>query len=198
MPRQPISSMSASQKIYEAESIFASLGKRFPHENLLSRCGYDFKTCSMVAYMLAAELYAAESGRAHAPEDIRNWLELSPDYDYHAPLIGPLFLPVRYCGNIKWERIVAFNRCAFSSSDSIIGIKNADSNFPLPCELYTVLKGLTKIEDIKGMTLFKLDPATTDDMTAMLALHLEKNFTLEIAHLPHDASPRILFRWEDS
>lgn len=96
---------------------------------------------------------------------------------------------------IGYDRLFRINRCAFSSPDSVIGFGKFAPGFELP---FKILKGLKFIGRSGGWTFFKLDPESTDDMTAMLLLPLEKNFEIEFAHFPHDGEKQIIFRWIDS
>lgn len=185
-------------KKYEARRIAGALETDYLPHDLLRVCGYDFKTCSLAAYLLIAEIYSPHHGDdSRSPGDVKAFLGISRDYDIQSPLTGPLYLPVSYCGHIGWERIFRINRCAFSSSDSIIGIRDGDSGRFIAPELIRPLKGLITEGYHDGWTLLKLDPDTTDDQTAMLALLLEKNFHLRFAHFPHNSSPVILLDWND-
>lgn len=97
---------------------------------------------------------------------------------------------------MSFGHVFSINICAFSSDDSIIGFRN--SEYHLPQEYFKIIKGLRFVGTHENWTLFKLDVASTDDMTAMLYSALEKNFTIEFAHFPHEGGHRILFRWVDS
>ena len=92
-------------------------------------------------------------------------------------------------------RVFAINHCAFTSPDSIIGFRNAE--YSRPQEYFKILKGLKYVGTVRNWVLFKLDRGSTDDMTGTLYSPLEKNFTIEFAHFPHDDDRRIIYRWED-
>lgn len=92
-------------------------------------------------------------------------------------------------------RVFSINHCAFSSPDSIIGFRNAE--YDGPQEYFKVLKGLKFIGTHKNWVLFKLDSSSTNDMTGMLYSPLEKDFTIEFAHFPHDGERQFVYRWED-
>ena len=198
MTMKLIAELTTELKKYEARRIADSLETDyFPHD-LLRVCGYDFKTCSLAAYRLIAEIYSPHSGnRARCMDDVKKFLGVPESYSISGPLTGPVYLPVSYCGHIGWDRIFRINRCAFSSSDSIIGVGDGYSGRCIEPELIRPLKGLTPAGYHEGWTLFKLDPDTTDDQTAMLALRLEKNFRLRFVHFPHDSFPVTLFDWND-
>ncbi|MGN0223366.1 MAG: hypothetical protein ACI4AM_05000 [Muribaculaceae bacterium] len=110
--------------------------------------------------------------------------------------INEMLLPIRYCGgNMCQGRWFSINHCAFSSPDSIIGFRNVEYNAPQ--DMFKIFKGLKFIGTHGNWTLFKLDKDSTDDMTGLFYSPLEKDFTIEFAHFPHDAGHRVLFHWVD-
>lgn len=189
------SEFSLEEKKKKAKKLFHDFAETYPCSQLMQACQEDFKLCSLVGYRLIAELYD-EKNRIHNPDTIASLLGWDKFY-HDVPICDPIWVPVRYCGgNMEFGRVFAINHCAFSSKDSIIGFGSSDAI--CPPNGFKILKGLKHVGSYKGWILFKLDPTTTDDMTGMLYSTLEKNFTIEFAHFPHDASPRILFHWEDS
>ena len=142
-------------------------------------CQDDFKLCSLVVYWLTVN-YLRDLNQEMYDVN-KNWLK---------------YLPVKYCGgNMEFGRVFSINMCSFPSKDSIVGFRNKESETPQIH--FKVLKGLDYIGTMENWTLFKLNPFSTDDMTAMLYSPLEKNFTIEFAHFPHDSYHRILYRWVD-
>lgn len=184
-----------------AKRIAATLERDYLPFSFLRVCNYDFKTCSMAAYLPVKELYKSTDGNREREGEIIRYLGLI-SFDSDSPIVGPGYLPVRFCTTVNYDLIFSINRCAFSSPDSIIGIKGIGC---VPSflngqkgALYRILKGMKFITIKDDWTFFKLDPETTDDMTAMIALQVEKNFEIEFAHFPHDSGPVTLFRWIDS
>ncbi|WP_301186907.1 hypothetical protein [uncultured Alistipes sp.] len=168
---------SRADKMKKAAELFVVQGVR-----AVECCQGDFRIASLVAYRAAAEYF-----KDAAHEDAY------PEVMWH---IDPLYLPVRYCGgDMAFGRVFAINHCAFTSPDSIIGFRNAE--YSRPQEYFKILKGLKYVGTLRNWVLFKLDRDSTDDMTGTLYSPLEKNFTIEFAHFPHDADRRILYRWED-
>lgn len=148
--------------------------------NLQNECQHDFKLCSLVAYRVMAAYY-----------------KMSENTMFDEPKILNLFKPIHYCGgDMSFGRVFSVNMCSFSSPDSIIGFRHPQ--WDEPDTYFKIIKGLKYMSTLRNWTLFKLDGKSTDDMTAMLYLPLEKNFTIEFAHFPHDADRRILLRWIDS
>lgn len=173
-------SLEAKKK--KAAEIYSQLTA--PYSNILSWCQEDFKLASLVAYNIVVDYYNYKDNVPYAPRT----KELQG--------IERSILPVYYCGgNICFGRVFSINHCAFSSPDSIIGFRN--SEYGAPQQYFKVLKGLKLIGTHKNWVLFKLDRNSTDDMTGMLYSALEKNFTVEFAHFPHDAERKFVFRWED-
>ena len=193
-----IAGATEAEKEKIANEIFRTLEIDYLPYDLLRACGYDFRVCSRVAYMIAEDLFMPEHDRMHPREVLIHRLGL-PDFDPQRPLSGPIYMPVRYAGHIGWERIFVINRCAFPSSESLVGVRDSESRNPLADSLIRVMKGLKDTGlCYAGWKLYRLDPIATDDMTAMIALGLEKNFTLEFAHFSEGEKPKVLFRWEDS
>lgn len=187
--------MSAEEKRQKAEGIFMDFNKKYFPKDMPEYCQHDFKMCSMVAYKLVKEFFDSNSGMNK--EAIASTWGGSNFWGW--PLTGPVWLPIRYVGgNMCFGRVFAFNICAFSSKDSIIGMRDINHDHPHPKEAFKILKGLKYIGDYKEWTMFKLDPASTDDMTAMLYTYHEKNFDLQFAHFPHEGGYRVLFYWIDS
>lgn len=189
-----IGELSPAEKKKKAEELFRDFGRTYFPQSLKSVCQDDYKTLSLLTYRLVAEVYSS------APPVIDRYricrfLDIGPDGN--CPITKPLYVPVRYCGgNMSFGHVFSINICAFSSDDSIIGFRN--SEYHLPQEYFKIIKGLRFVGTHENWTLFKLDVASTDDMTAMLYSALEKNFTIEFAHFPHEGGHRILFRWVDS
>lgn len=157
-------------------------------------CQHDFKMCSMVAYKLVREFYDSNS-KMDKKLIASAW---GGDDSLYHPLIGPNWLPVRYLGgNMCFGRVFAFNICAFSSKDSIIGMRDVKHSKPHYREGFRILKGLKYIGDYKEWNMFKFDLDSTDDMTAMLYTDHEKNFDIQFAHFPHEGGHRVLFYWID-
>lgn len=168
---------SRAQKREKAEELYGRFGV-----SAVDMCQDDFKIASLIAYGAAADYY----------RDVRHH-DFNPDV---LRRVSPFLLPVRYSGgDMCYGRVFAVNHCAFSSADSIIGFRDAENCWPQ--RHFKVLKGLKFIGCHENWVMFKLDRASTDDMTGMLYSPLEKNFTIEFAHFPHDASPRCVFRWLD-
>lgn len=170
----------------KADEIYAELTSTRPSKpvfhNILGRCQYDFKLASLVAYKLAVDAFRDDVPTDPFAEDLRG--------------VEKTILPVYYCGgDMCFGRVFSINHCAFSSADSIIGFRNAE--YGAPQEYFKVLKGLKLIGTHHNWVLFKLDKDSTDDMTGMLYSPLEKNFTIEFAHFPHDGKRRFVYRWED-
>lgn len=155
---------------------------KIPMKEILLRCQFDFKLASLVAYKLAVECFKDFVPTGPFAEELWD--------------IERQILPVYYCGgNMCFGRVFSVNHCAFSSPDSIIGFRNAE--YGKPQEYFKILKGLKLIGTHHNWVLFKLDRNSTDDMTGMLYSALEKNFTIEFAHFPHDGERRFVYRWED-
>lgn len=193
-----VASLSLMKKRELAQKLFDELKDQcryLPDDYVRMECGYDFRTQSMLAYLMMADRYALPGKRVYSPGCVDRILGCNGD-EYH-PLTGPDFLPVRYCGSIGYDRIFSVNRYALTSPDSIIGIRSRGASNPIEKCLYEILKGMSDCGTVNNWTLFKLDPLLTDDGTAMILLRLEKNFDLEFAHFPHDGSPVVLFRWID-
>lgn len=168
-------SLEAKKK--KAEELFSQYGV-----TAVDRCQNDFKLASLIAYKFAVDYF----------KDVRH---KDPWSDILRKCV-PIYLPVSYCGgNMCFGRVFSINHCAFSSPDSIVGFRN--SEYDNPQEYFKVLKGLKFIGCHHNWVLFKLNRHSTDDMTGMLYSPLEKNFTIEFAHFPHDDERRIIFRWED-
>lgn len=194
-----VASLSLMKKRELVRKLFDELKEQcryLPDNYVRKECGYDFRTLSMFAYLMMADRYALPGERVYSPGYVDRILGCKGDE--HAPLIGPDFLPVRYSGSIGYDRIFSINRYAFTSPDSIFGIRAMNSSMPMDHCLYDMLKGMSECGTLKNWNLFKLDPLKTDDGTAMILLRLEKNFDLEFAHFPHDGGPVVLFRWIDS
>ncbi len=189
-----IAEMSVDEKKKKAEEIFQDFNKKYIPQGLPGYCQHDFKMCSLVAYKLVRELYDPD-GKLDKNLIASTW---GSKYDVCLPLMEAIWLPIRYLGgNMCCGRVFAINICAFSSRDSIIGIRDAVYPYPHPKGTFKILKGLKYIGDYKEWTMFKLDPSSTDDMTAMLYSNHEKNFDLQFAHFPHEGGYRILFYWVD-
>lgn len=168
----------------KADEIYSELNtpSLAPLRNILERCQSDFRLASLVAYRISVEYFKDNVPYTPFAEELSQ--------------IEASLLPVRYCGgNICFGRVFSINHCAFPSADSIIGFRN--SEYQGPQEYFKVLKGLKFIGCHHNWILFKLDRNSTDDMTGMLYSSLEKNFTIEFAHFPHDAERRFVYRWED-
>lgn len=175
------------------EEIFKDCNNFFLSD-LMNRCQDDFKLCSLVGYKLVAAIYDPTFLNEDQKRVFMRFFNL---HDDQSPIMGPLWVPVRYCGgNMAFGRVFAFNHCAFSSKDSIVGLRDRgiDPSYPS----FKILKGLRYIGHYNDWAMFKLDPSSTDDMTGMLYTLHEKNFTIEFAHFPHEGGHRTLFRWEDS
>lgn len=190
-----IAEMSAEEKRLKVEEIFNDFNKSYFPKDMPEYCQHDFKMCSMVAYKLVREFFDPDS-KMDKELIASTW---GGDNFLGWPLKGSNWLPVRYLGgDMCFGRVFAFNICAFSSKDSIIGMRDVKHNQPYYCEGFRILKGLKYIGDYKEWNMFKLDPASTDDMTAMLYTNHEKNFDLQFAHFPHEGGYRVLFYWIDS
>lgn len=175
-----------------ADEIFEECREFLPY-NLMRACQDDFKLCSFVGYRIVAFIYATTSKEAEEKPRFKKYLDL---YNDQSPIENPLWVPVRYCrGNMEFGRVFAINHCAFSSRDSIVGCRDSES--PSPQTTFRIIKGLRHIGYHENWTLFKLDPTSTDDMTGMLYSPLEKDFTIEFAHFPHEGGYRVLFHWVD-
>ncbi len=193
--RKLIAEMSSHEKRQKAEEIFNDFNKKYFPGDMPDFCQHDFKMCSLVAYKLVKELFSPDSNM-NKQQIASSW---DGEYNFSRPLMGPNWLPIRYLGgNMDFGRVFAFNICAFSSKDSIIGMRDVNAAAPHPKEAFRVLKGLKYIGDYKEWTLFKLDQISTDDMTAMLYTCHEKNFDLQFAHFPHEGGYRVLFHWIDN
>ncbi len=167
-------------KIYSEFSTHSIFNPSF--SDILQRCQCDFKLASFVAYKIAVDFYKDKGPGTPFPKELAN--------------VDKSILPVYYCGgNICFGRLFSINHCAFSSPDSIIGFRNSEDERPQ--KYFKVLKGLKLIGAYHNWVLFKLDRNSTDDMTGMLYSALEKNFTIEFAHFPHDGERRFVFRWGD-
>ena len=178
------SDRTVEQKKYIAERIFKDLDTPLPYDlqRIIDMCQNDLKLCSLVAYKIAVKMF----------KDPKYDAASSPLYFINNPAI----MPVSYCGgNMSFGRVFAINHCAFSSPDSIVGFRNAE--YRGPQEYFKISKGLKYVGTLDNWVLFKLDPRTTDDRTGILYSPLEKNFTIEFAHFPHDSGPRTIFRWLD-
>lgn len=182
---------SIEEKRAKAEELFSeySSGDIFPREYLdsperiESLCQGDFKLCSLLAYKVAAWIFEQPEAQAF-------------DFKLFCRNNQAFFVPVRYCGgDMCFGRVFAINHCAFSSPDSIVGFRDAERSWPQ--EYFKVAKGLRYVGTHDNWSLFKLDGSSTDDMTGVLYSPLEKNFTIEFAHFPHDGEPKVLFRWVD-
>lgn len=172
----------AESPLEEKKKLAVKLYSQYGVVSAIGSCQDDFRLASLVAYKIAADYYGDVSHDDLYPETMRK--------------VNQLYLPVRYCGgNMCFGRVFSINHCAFSSPDSIIGFR--DSEYHGPQEYFKILKGLKFIGIHRNWVLFKLDRNSTDDMTGMLYSPLEKNFTVEFAHFPHDAERRIIFRWKD-
>lgn len=183
-----------ADEIYaEAVRTYREFGLPYIPSRLERECQYDFRLCSLVAYRMVTDIFAgADEWAGLSPEP---WC-LTLEYPYPSgPAGAPEWFPMQFAGTIGYDRLFRINRCAFSSPDSVIGFGKFAPGFELP---FKILKGLKFIGRSGGWTFFKLDPESTDDMTAMLLLPLEKNFEIEFAHFPHDGEKRIIFRWIDS
>lgn len=149
---------------------------------IIGRCEYDFKLASLVAYKAAVDCFKDNVPKNPFADELKD--------------VEKSILPVYYCGgDMCFGRVFSINHCAFSSPDSIIGFRN--SEYEKPQEYFKILKGLKLIGTHDNWVLFKLDRNSTDDMTGMLYSALEKNFTIEFAHFPHDGERRFVYRWED-
>lgn len=189
-----IAEMTAEEKRQKAEEIFRDFEEGYFPRDLPDVCQQDFKLCSLVAYKLVRELFDTKS-KFDKKSIASVW---GGKYNTNFPLMGPAWLPVRYCGgNMCFGRVFIFNICAFSSKDSIIGMRCVGASKAYPTAGFKILKGLKYIGDYKEWNLFKLDPDSTDDMTGMLYTTHEKNFDLQFAHFPHEGGYRILFYWTD-
>lgn len=203
-----IAELSIDEKRAEAEAIFQDCLNNdiFLHDYLwvLERSQHDFKTASLAAYLFASAMFNENynfcdnlkpKGTTPGRDKIARLFD-QPIYDEHRPIMAPYWAPVIYCGgNMVYGRVFSINHCAFSSHDSIIGFRNAEHGYPI--EHYKILKGLKPAGVFDNWVLFKLDCNTTDDMTGMLYIPLEKNFTIEFAHFPHKGGKNIVFRWID-
>lgn len=190
-----IAEMSAEEKRKKAEEIFNEFDKTYFPVDMPKACQEDFKMCSLVAYKLVKEFF---DPKGKMDKDLLASAWGGESY-LGMPLTGPEWLPIRYlAGNMCFGRVFSINLCAFPSKDSIIGMRDVKHSYPHPKEAFRILKGLKYIGDLKEWTLFKLDPASTDDMTAMLYTTHEKNFDLQFAHFPHEGGFRVLFFWVDS
>lgn len=170
----------------KADEIYAKLISpdpfKEPLQEILGRCQSDFKLASLVAYKIAVDLFKDNVPGSPFAEELDD--------------VDKSILPVHYCGgNMCFGRVFSINHCAFSSPDSIIGFRN--SEYDEPQEYFKVLKGLKLIGTHHNWVLFKLDRNSTDDMTGMLYSALEKDFTVEFAHFPHDGERRFVYRWAD-
>lgn len=178
------SDLATAQKRAVAERIFREEGSfcRNSLGRIISDCQGDMRLSSMLAYLVAADIFADPEAQA---------------FDFRVfDLSLPPLMPVSYCGgNMCFGRVFAVNHLAFSSPDSIVGFRNAECS--MPQEYFKISKGLRLVGTLRNWVLLKLDAATTDDHTGILYSPLEKNFTVEFAHFPHDAERRILFCWED-
>lgn len=175
---------SLDAKNRKAEEIYSELTTpiEFTFRNILGRCQNDFKLASLVAYKIAVGFF--KDNVSHRP--------VAEEFE----LIESSILPVHYGGgNMEFGRVFSINHCAFSSPDSIIGFRNSENDQPQ--RHFKVLKGLKFIGYHRNWTLFKLDKNSTDDMTGMLLSPLEKDFTIEFAHFPHNAERRFVYRWQD-
>lgn len=189
-----IAEMSAEEKRQKAKEIFNDFNKKYFPKDLPNYCQHEFKMCSMVAYKLVKELFDPNSKMDK--EHITSTWGGQPYFGW--PLTGPNWLPIRYVGgDMCVGRVFAFNFCAFTSKDSIIGMRDSHTQ-PHNKEGFRILKGLKYIGDYNEWNLFKLDPDSTDDMTAMLYTNHEKNFDLQFAHFPHEGGYIVLFDWSDS
>lgn len=167
----------AFAKKKKAEELYSLYGPM-----AMGMCQEDFKIASLIAYKVAVDYFKNAKHDHPWPEQL--WK------------CNKFYLPVSYAGgNMSFGRVFIINHCAFSSPDSIIGFRNSEN--PDPQEDFKVLKGLRFIGTLRNWVLFKLDRILTDDMTGMLYSSLEKNFTIEFAHFPHDAERRIVYRWVD-
>ncbi len=170
--------MSRSDKLSYALDIVSKILEGYPITDILGVCQGDFRTASMVGYELAVKIYDQKQ------TNLKFWVTGT---DGLAPY--PLWMPARYCGgNMVFGRVFAINHCALSSPDSIVGVR-CDTGY-VEC---MPLKGLIPFGRHNEWSLFKLDPASTDDKTGMFYCALEKDFTLEIAHFPNGAPRRIIF-----
>lgn len=177
---------SPEAKKRKADEVYRELTSPSPFKISLReipiRCQFDFKLASLVAYKFAVEYFKDNVPTSPFAEELSD--------------VERQILPVYYCGgNMCFGRVFSINHCAFSSPDSIIGFRNAE--YGGPQEYFKVLKGLKYIGTNHNWVLFKLDRHSTDDMTGMLYSPLEKNFTIEFAHFPHDGERRFVYRWED-
>lgn len=178
------SDMTREQKRVAAERIFREEGDFCRNSicRIIDACQGDMRLSSMVAYLVAADIFTEPKAQAY-------------DYGVFDRGQAPV-MPVSYCGgNMCFGRVFAVNHLAFSSPDSIVGFRNSECSEPQ--EYFKISKGLRLVGTLRNWVLFKLDASTTDDHTGILYSPLEKNFTIEFAHFPHDAGRRILFRWLD-
>lgn len=189
--------MTSTQKEQVARELFRQLEIDYLPFDPLRVCGYDFRVCSLVAYMLATELFLPSSKRTHPIEAVEEWLNVK-DFRETNPLTAPIYLPVRYAGPIGYDRIFIINRCSFLSADALIGIRNSECGSSIPDSLRKIIKGLKDTGlCYNNWSIYRLDPTSTDDMTAVLALRVEKNFSLEFAHFREATAPEVIFRWVD-
>lgn len=127
--------MTLAEKKKAAEDIFNQFRDFLPFD-MMDACKQDFKLCSLVGYKLATAIYAESPLGSEEKERFFRLLDISGDRN---PICRPLWAPVRYCGgNMEFGRVFAVNHCAFSSRDSIIGLKDTYSEF-------RILKGLRHI-----------------------------------------------------
>lgn len=190
-----IAEMTAEEKRQKADEIFRDFSKMYLPRDMPEVCEHDFKMCSLVAYRLVKELYDSNS-IMDKDAIVSTWGGSS---FLGWPLTGPVWLPIRYLGgDMCFGRVFAFNICAFSSKDSIIGMRDVKYGNPHPKEAFRILKGLKYIGNYKEWTMLRLDPDSTDDMTAMLYTSHEKDFDIQFAHFPHEGGYRVLFHWIDS
>ena len=184
-----VAEMTIAEKRDVAEGIFQLIVDRHLGYNngLYDVCQGDFKTLSLLAYKLAVDAFDDHQPPKITNDDLQMLLKL-PTSNISIGL--PVFMPAKYCGgNMEFGRLFAVNLCAFSSPDSIVGLR-VDKKYPNECR---VVKGLKHLGVQGTWNLFKLDPASSDDMTAMLYSSLEKDFYVEIAHFPHDSARRIVY-----
>lgn len=172
------SELTPDQKKKKAEEIFQKYGISSIEGRI-----EDYRIASLIGYKVAVGFYKDSIPGTPFPEELAK--------------INQLCLPIRYIGgDMCFGRLFSINHCAFSSHDSIIGFRN--SEYAGPQQYFKIMKGLKYVGTLRNWVLFKLDRDSTDDMTGVLYSALEKNFTIEFAHFPHDSERRIIYRWEDS
>ncbi|MDE6026764.1 MAG: hypothetical protein K2G23_01670, partial [Muribaculaceae bacterium] len=84
-----VAGMTEAEKEKIANEIFRTLEIDYLPYDLLRACGYDFRVCSRVAYMIAEDLFMPEHDRMHPREVLIHRLGL-PDFDPQSPLTDPI------------------------------------------------------------------------------------------------------------